>query len=310
MKRKKKPTVCKPKAKSRMFEELIARIEETLVSQGAVVKSPDFITDKVTGSMREVDGSIRYQLGSTPILITIECRRRSTKDDARWIEQLRSKKEDIGALQTIAVSWKGFGQPAIVKAAKYGIELRTYEELTVDGIQKLQERIQLTCVYVEYRFTKALAQFSPPVTGLEMSGEHIQGINTEGAKYPYIIQKSDGSRLSLINLLDLYQAQEGPIDKGLKPGEETSADFTVTFPEGVAHVSTKQGCKDVGFIYICITATCKAKVFPLAKASQYMRDGKVVSHVAECEITLDPLPLDGGSKRVEIIVSYQPANVN
>src|SRR5712692_9330561 len=101
MKRKKKPTVRKPKAKSRMFEELIARIEETLVPQGAVVKSPDFILDKVTGSMREVDGSIRYQVGSTPILITIECRRRSTKDDARWIEQLRSKKEDIGALQTI-----------------------------------------------------------------------------------------------------------------------------------------------------------------------------------------------------------------
>ena len=204
MKRKKKPTAKrKPKAKSRLFEELIARIESTLVPQGAIVKSPDFIPDKVTGSMREVDGSIRYQVGSTPILITIECRRRSTKDDARWIEQLRSKKEDIGDLQTIAVSWKGFGQPAIIKAAKYGIELRTYEELTVDEIQKMQQRIRLTCVYVEYKFTKAFVQFNPPVTGLEMSDEHIQRMNTEGIKYANIIRKSDGSGMTLLVPFDL-----------------------------------------------------------------------------------------------------------
>ena len=235
MKRKKKPTANrKPKPKSRMFEELIARIEDTLVPQGALVKSPDFIPDKVTGSLREVDGSIRYQVGSTPILITIECRRRSTKDDARWIEQLRSKKEDIGALQTIAVSWKGFGQPAIIKAAKYGIELRTYKELTVDGIQKLQQLIRLTCVYVEYKFAKAFVQFNPPVTGLEMSDEHIQRMDKEGVKYPFVIRKSDGVGITLVDMLDLYQAQNGPIDKGLKPGEETSADFSVTFAEGLA----------------------------------------------------------------------------
>lgn len=292
-----------------MFEELIARIEDTLVPQGAIVKSPDFIPDKVTGSLREVDGSIRYQVGSTPILITIECRRRSTKDDARWIEQLRSKKEDIGALQTIAVSWKGFGQPAIIKAAKYGIELRTYKELTVDGIQKLQQLIRLTCVYVEYKFAKAFVQFNPPVTGLEMSDEHIQRMDKEGVKYPFVIRKSDGVGITLVDMLDLYQAQNGPIDKGLKPGEETSADFSVTFAEGLAHVSTKQGHTDVGSMHITVIAICKAKVMPLVNASQYMRDGKVVSHVAECEIKLDHPTLDGGEKRVEIIVSYPPANV-
>ena len=101
---------------------------------------------------------------------------------------------------------------------------------------------------------------------------------------------------------------QGPVDKGLKPGEETTVDFTTTFPEGLANVSTKEGFKDVASMYISVTAMCKAKEFPLSKASQYMRDGKVVSHVVECEIKLDAIPIDG-EKRVKIIVSYPPANL-
>ena len=96
----------------REFERLVARIERDLAPRGAVVRSPDRVPDLVTGSLREVDASIRFTVGSAPILITIECRRRAAVQDDTWIEQLAAKKEKVGAAKTIAVSASGFSEPA------------------------------------------------------------------------------------------------------------------------------------------------------------------------------------------------------
>lgn len=89
----------------KQFERLVARIEAALVPKGAVVRSPDRIPDLHTGSMREVDGSIRFKVGSASILITLESRRRAAVQDVTWIEQLATKRENIGADKTIAVSF-------------------------------------------------------------------------------------------------------------------------------------------------------------------------------------------------------------
>jgi hypothetical protein len=72
----------------REFEKLVARVEQAMAPSGAEVKSPDRIPDKVTGQLREVDASIRYKVGTCPVLITIECRDRRSIEDAQWIEQL------------------------------------------------------------------------------------------------------------------------------------------------------------------------------------------------------------------------------
>jgi hypothetical protein len=92
------------------FEQLVARIERLLVPKGAVVKSPDHIPDLITGSLREVDASIRMKVGSSDLLMTIECRRRKGTEDDTWIEQLATKREKIGAAKTIAVSSTGFSK--------------------------------------------------------------------------------------------------------------------------------------------------------------------------------------------------------
>ena len=90
------------------FQELIAHIESFLVSQNLssspIVKSPDYIPDLDTGRKREVDASIRYKVGSIENLTIIECRKRKHKQDVTWIEQLSSKKDNLGAHQFIAVS--------------------------------------------------------------------------------------------------------------------------------------------------------------------------------------------------------------
>ena len=67
----------------REFEQLVARIEQTLAPQGAVVTSPDHVKDLYTGQDREVDATIRFRVGTVPILITVECRKRDrVQDDA------------------------------------------------------------------------------------------------------------------------------------------------------------------------------------------------------------------------------------
>ena len=74
----------------REFERLVARIEGALRPAGARVRSPDKIPELRTGKLREVDATIRSSVGTAPILITVECRRRKVKQDTTWIEQLAS----------------------------------------------------------------------------------------------------------------------------------------------------------------------------------------------------------------------------
>lgn len=60
----------------REFERLVARIEADAGPRGLVVTSPDRLRCKLTGRMREVDATIRAKVGTTDILVTIECRNR------------------------------------------------------------------------------------------------------------------------------------------------------------------------------------------------------------------------------------------
>lgn len=108
----------------REFEKLAAEIEDALSPQGAKVTCPDRIPDSDTGELREVDASIRYQVGSVPILIILECRYRKSRQGTIWIEQLSEKRKSVGAAKCIAVSLSPFSKPAVKKAASLGVELR------------------------------------------------------------------------------------------------------------------------------------------------------------------------------------------
>lgn len=88
----------------REFEKVVARIEADAAEAGLSVTSPDRIRCKITGRIREVDASIRQLKGDAELLTTIECRRRNTREDVTWIEQLATKRQSLGAISTIAVS--------------------------------------------------------------------------------------------------------------------------------------------------------------------------------------------------------------
>ena len=133
-----KPTAKKPKLKRRRsaspewreFEKLVARIEKAAGPRDAVVKSPDRVVDHVTGRKREVDASVRVKIGTAPILITLECRKRQPTQDVTWIEQLATKRQHVCAAKTIAVSSSGFSDGAVAAAKASGVELRRLDEVT------------------------------------------------------------------------------------------------------------------------------------------------------------------------------------
>src|SRR5579862_2746609 len=94
--RKKRPQGIS-KTKWREFERMVARIEAFLCREDIKVTSPDHLVDVVTGASREVDASLRYRIGSSYGIITIECRDRNGVEDVQWIEQLVTKQRDIKA---------------------------------------------------------------------------------------------------------------------------------------------------------------------------------------------------------------------
>lgn len=96
--------------------------------------SPDRVRDYVSERLREVDASIKYVVGTVPILITVECRKRRPVQDVRWIEELAGKKANIRATKTIAVSATGFSAGAVAAAAAAGIELRNLTEVSAADI--------------------------------------------------------------------------------------------------------------------------------------------------------------------------------
>ena len=147
--RKSRTTKDRNSEEWRKFELLVAAVEEYLVPRGATIKSPDWIKDADTNQEREVDASIRFQIENKEMLITVECRDRSTNEDVTWVEQLATKRLKVGAVKTIAVSAKGFSESAQLSADKYGIELKVLSK--VEGVNMNEWFAPVALVYPHNR---------------------------------------------------------------------------------------------------------------------------------------------------------------
>lgn len=153
----------------RDFEKRIAWIERTLSPQGVQVRTPDRIVDSV-GSAREVDASIRYNVGSVPILIVIECRERQGKEDQQWIEQIVTKKTNLGASEVIAVAAGGLTEPAKRLAAKHNIRVRELREINPAEVAKWCGIQTIEAVLHEWEIKKVHLR-APPGTVLPSPNE-------------------------------------------------------------------------------------------------------------------------------------------
>lgn len=195
----------------REFERLVALLESHFRPQGAIIKSPDHILDKITGELRQVDASIRLNEDSTPVLITIECRKRKAKPDTTWIEQLNQKHIDIGASFTIAVSSAPFTEPALKKARYYGIETRLLKEISEETVKAWAST--LSAVYVKSKFGlrrlgikfKDFAREQSPDLTPEILNEYSKG----DVEYKFIRRLADSVMISIGDLLREHETKTG-----------------------------------------------------------------------------------------------------
>ena len=262
----------------RQFELLVSRIEAALAPKGAVVRSPDRIPDKVTGQLREVDASIRLQVGTTPILITIECRDRVAIQDDTWIEQIAKKKEKIGASATIAVSSRGFTQPASISAQHFGIELRTLTDVSGTDAASWADDVQVSIEFREWRFTRLEVMLLNAPPSVVLASSLTDAIRSQGYNAPVAFRKSDGRPLILGEVGGQF------VERGLYPAIAGVRPFGFVTPnDGEYIVPTESGDFPLSRIQLEVEISNVSRPVPLKKAFEYANQTSPLVRVAEYE---------------------------
>lgn len=138
----------------REWEILVAQLETLFAGPGFKVRSPENIRSRRTGNVVKVDVAVRGKVGTQDILIAFECRDREDRQGVDWIQQLSTRKQDIGASELIAVSRDGFTADAIREAEACGIPLRTLSKVSPDELASLVLGVRLEIQRPQYRATQ------------------------------------------------------------------------------------------------------------------------------------------------------------
>lgn len=248
----------------RKFEQLVASIERALAPYGALVKSPDHVPDVISGNLREVDASIRFQVGSTPILITVECRRRTAPQDVTWIEQLASKKENIRANATIAVSSTGFSVGALDMAKRKGIETRTLTEVTGGEAASWVKAISLGIEFQEWAFQKLSVKTERQSDAMLAANFCNKQIAEHNYNAVMAYRRSDNNPLFLGEIGKAFIDANGfPIAAGITGAGD------IAFGDEVFFVPTEAGDVHVLGFYIEVKIVSTERPTPLVQAFEY-----------------------------------------
>ncbi|MFZ0178361.1 MAG: hypothetical protein WAL84_00625 [Candidatus Dormiibacterota bacterium] len=84
-----------------------------LLGGEALVRSPCLLDGDASHVKREVDAGVLVGLGASNLLMVVEVRDRARVQGVDWIEQLISKRDDVGADVLVAVSSSGFTAAAV-----------------------------------------------------------------------------------------------------------------------------------------------------------------------------------------------------
>ena len=265
------------------FEQLVARIEADASPLGLTVTSPDRIRCQITGRLREVDASVRTQIGTSRILVTIECRKRRIKQDVTWIEQLATKKHAIGATKTIAVSSSGFSPEAEAAARHHGIDLR---RLSAVSAAEINELIRLDVVLFTHKrcaLARVGIRFFRSLDWTVPDPEHVDIVLPPATDpfSPLFRNIETGTTWSLNDLwLQLQEASDPftDIEKGRAPEVKTAC-----FPyPGNVTLDTPDGPKKIGDVLLSVALWLEVEQVDLesAKKVEYTStDGVTIQRV-------------------------------
>ena len=235
--------------------------------------------------MREVDVSLRSRIGSSNILVIVECRDRKGDEDVTWIEQLSKKRESVRADKAVAVSSSGFSEPAILKASKENIELRTLDEIDPEEIGNWfedKEGTQLICnvLFKDLSFTLS--------DGSKIDGKRVN-LNS-----PIFKRIRDGRELSLS---EFWIELPKPIFYAGVPedGKHVERKITINYilegetaPEGAIEeldnlqLITSRGILDLKEIYIVADLWLDSRKVPM-KTKHYKKCDDSIAEIVEFE---------------------------
>lgn len=166
----------------RTLEKLIAFLEKMLSrAEGAVIESPFYVRDKITGEVREHDVVVRGNFGHHETLIALECRDKSRPVTVNEVESFQSKCNDTGIHGKVIVAVKGFTKGAMKKAEAYGIRCLSLDEA-------------LGFPWMEM---KTIAQFSRNIT--RNSWRFILADDPKHDIKNFVIRNSDGTELRTVD---------------------------------------------------------------------------------------------------------------
>jgi len=268
----------------RALEQLVAELERVLGPTDVVITSPDYIIGRESGSRREVDISLWATVGSARILVIIECRDRQEVQDVTWIEQLATKKEDVGANKAIAVCLEGFTSGAQNLAVARQIDVRTITSVAdpeVFGWLGLRT-LAVHNWWTEYRVIRP---------GIEHGRLEFDPALNEALKdsptahlVPMLVRRSDGAAVSVDDVWKLvHKDQAFP---QLEADKKYSFTFTMDLRGEPApyQVRTVDGLMDLVSLEIGGQIYYTEHEVPISRYFEYVGESGALIQTAEVEI--------------------------
>lgn len=263
----------------RNVELLVAHLEKHLGGTGIQVASPEYIVGRMSGSRREVDVTLRAKIGSSNVLVIVECRDRDDTEDVTWVEQLATKRKDVGADKAVAVSATGFSKGAKNTAAKLDIPLRTLQQIDLSEVllwfpfrEMVLDKLCWTLHHIEIAVDRDALESLQSVTG------PIDNVP--------IRAKHNGTWARIWQ--HLWNDLPGPkMYKGVPPdGTRIRHIVQIPFPNEQQRyqVNSATGLVDVMEITIFADLWIERKPVPLAVVQSYKDDGRILARDAQFHV--------------------------
>ncbi len=152
--------------KWRRFEKLIAKVQQELASN-AVVTHNDHIKGHDSGGFRQIDVTVKQNIGQYEILIAIDCKDYKVPVDVKDIEEFIGLVKDIRANKGVMVAANGFTDTAKRIGGKAGLNLYRLIDTEAHDWQTYVS-IPVICDFRRMRFQFIIPQFLASVDPREI----------------------------------------------------------------------------------------------------------------------------------------------
>lgn len=136
------------------YERFVFEKLKRLFADG-IVKLNDMIPGSESGIEREIDVSVRLNVGGTEVLYIVQCKDWASRVDINVLGELTAVMQDVGAAKGFLLCTAGFYATNHQYALRRGIELVTIEDIQSD---KWTLEVQIPLVYVR-RINEFLTTF-------------------------------------------------------------------------------------------------------------------------------------------------------